>query len=240
MVKNHKLAWPAEGEEATSSNSSSTTTRKIDSPLDRRKQELVENVSFLEAQISSAEDHLAKLKRENDLHQTVSRGRICSHCHQSGHNRSNCRGIACDSHTKCKLKDKHPELGKSISETQKMLTVLRKNKETGKQSLEQFMLQLQRSRGNFFALMRPRVKGLNPVKYLNRQELDKDLFYLYKALENKVPLEPKDWGISYLIDTYKGQVSSFKESAALIPISSPANPPENSCYNAFSVNNGAN
>lgn len=53
----------AEGETATASNSSSTTTHKIDSPLERRKQELVENVSFLEAQISSAEDHLAKLKR---------------------------------------------------------------------------------------------------------------------------------------------------------------------------------
>ena len=39
--------WPAEGETATASNSSSTTSHKIDSPLDRRKQELVENVSFL-------------------------------------------------------------------------------------------------------------------------------------------------------------------------------------------------
>ena len=126
--------WPAEVEMATASNSSSTTTRKIDSPLDCHKQELVENVSYLEAQISSAEDHLAKLKGENDLLQTGSRGIICSHCHQSGHNRNNCRRIACDSHTKCKLKDKHPE-SESISETQKMLTVLRKNKETAKQSL---------------------------------------------------------------------------------------------------------
>ena len=105
---NEPHPWPAEGETAAALNSSSTTTRKIDSPLDRRKQELAENVSFLEAQISSAEDHLAKLKGEHDLLQTVSRGRICSHCHQSGHNRNNCRGIACDSHTKCKLKDKHP------------------------------------------------------------------------------------------------------------------------------------
>lgn len=68
--------WPAEGETATASNPSSTAARKIDAPLDRRKQELVENVSFLEAQISSAEDHLAKLKGENDLLQTVSRGKF--------------------------------------------------------------------------------------------------------------------------------------------------------------------
>ena len=138
------------------------------------------------------------------------------------------------------MKDKHPELGKSISETQKMLTVLRKNKETAKQSLEQFMLQLQRSRGNFFAVMRSRLKRLNPVKYLNCQQLDKDLLYLHKVLENKVPLESEDWRLHYLIDNCKGQVSSFKESAALLPISSPAKPPENSVYNGFSVNNGAN
>ena len=59
---NEPLTWPAEGQTATASNSSSTSTRKIDSLLDRRKQELVENVSFLEAQISSAEDHLLKAK----------------------------------------------------------------------------------------------------------------------------------------------------------------------------------
>ena len=83
-------------------------------------------------------------------------------------------------------------------------------------------------------------KRLYQVKYLNRQELDKDLLYLHKALENKVPPESEDWHLPYLIDTCKGQVSSLKESAALIPISSPANPPENSFYNGFSVNYGAN
>ena len=109
-----------------------------------------------------------------------------------------------------------------------------------KQSVEQFMLQLQRLRGNFFVVKRPRLKRLNPVKYLNHQELDKDLLYLHKALQNKVPPESEDWRLPYLIDTCKGQVSSLKEGAALIPISSPANPLENSFYNGFSVNNGAN
>ena len=93
----------------------------------------------------------------------------------------------------------------------------------------------------FHVLVLPRLKCLNPVKYLNRQELDKDLPYLHKALENKVPPESEDWRLPYLIDNSKGQVSSFKESAALFPISLPSNPPENSFYNGFSVNNnGAN
>ena len=62
------------------------------------------------------------------------------------------------------------------------------------------------------------MKRLNPVKYLNRQELDKDLLFLNKALENNIPPESEDWRLPYLIDTCKGQVSSFKESAASIPI----------------------
>lgn len=111
-----------------------------------------------------------------------------------------------------------------------MLNLLRKNKETARPS------QLQRSHRNFFAVMRPRLKRLNPVKYLNR----KDLLYLHKALENKVPPESEDWRLPHLIDACKGQVSFMKESAALIPVSLPANPPENSFYNGFSVNNGAN
>lgn len=87
--------------------------------------------------------------------------------------------------------------------------------------------------------MRPRVKRLNPVKYQNRQELDKDL-PIKRLKNNKVPSESEDWRLPYLIETCKGQVSSFKESAALIPpFSSPANPSKNSFYNGFSVN-GAN
>ena len=207
FCQNSQQAWSVESPACT-------TTREIDSPLDRRKQELVENVSFLEAQISSAEEHLAKLKGENDLLQTVTRGRICSHCHQSGHNKNSCRGVVCDSHLKCKLKDKHPDLGKSISETQKTLTVLRKNKETAKQTLEQFMMQLQRSRGSFFAVMRPRLKRLNPVKYLNRQELDRDLLYLQKALENKIPPETEDWRLPYLVNNCKSELNPMHKSGS--------------------------
>ena len=42
-----------------------------DSPLEQRKMELVENVSFLEAQASSAEEYLSQMRRENDLLQIM-------------------------------------------------------------------------------------------------------------------------------------------------------------------------
>ena len=104
-----------------------TPLTAVDSPLERRKMELVENVSFLEAQVSSAEEYLSQMSRENDSLQTVTRGRICGHCHQSGHNRNTCRGLQCDSHLKCRIKNKHPEVAKSLSETQKTVETLKKN-----------------------------------------------------------------------------------------------------------------
>ena len=177
-----------------------TPPSTVDSPLERRKMELVENVSVLEAQVASAQEHLSQLRRENDSLETVTRGRVCGNCHQSGHNKNRCRGLKCDSHMKCRMKDKHPEVAKSIGEAQKMVATLKKNSETAKQTLEQFMLQMQKSRGSFFAVMRPRLKRLNPIRYLKRQDLDKDLMYLQRVLGNKIPPESDDWRLPYMIE----------------------------------------
>ena len=123
-----------------------------DSPLERRKMELVENVSFMEAQVASAQEHLSQQRRENDPLETVTRGRVCGNCHQSGHNRNPCRGVQCNSHMKCRMKDKHPEVAKSLGEAQKMVAALKKKSETAKQTLEQLTLQMQKSRGIFLPL----------------------------------------------------------------------------------------
>ena len=146
-----------------------TPSNVVDSPLERHKMELVENVSFLEVQVSSAQQHLSQLRRENDSLETVMCGRVCGNCHQSGHNRNRCRGLQCDSHMKCRMKDKHPEVAKSLVEAQKMVATVIKNSETAKQTLEQFTFQMQKSRASFFAIMRPRLKRLNPIRYLKRR-----------------------------------------------------------------------
>lgn len=72
--------------------------------------------------------------------------------------------------------------------------------ETAKQKLEQFTLQLRRSRGSFFAAMRPRLKRLHRIKYLNKQDLNKGLLILHRALENKIPPESEDCRLLHLID----------------------------------------
>jgi len=155
--------------------------------------ELVENVCFLEAQVSSVQEHLAQLRRENDSLETVTRGQVCGNCHQSGHNRNRCRGLKCDFHMKCTMKDKHPEFTKALGEAQKMVATLKKKTlKPQKQTLEQFTLQMQKSRGSFFAVMRHRLKKLNPIKYLKRQDLDKDFVYLPRVLGNKIPPESDD------------------------------------------------
>ena len=209
-----------------------TPPTAVDSLLERRKMELVENVSFLEAQVSSAQEYLSQLRRENDSPQTVTRGRVCGHCHQSGHNKNKRRGVQCDSYKKCRIKDKHPEVAKSLSETQKTVETLKKNLQTAKQALEQFTLQMQRSRGSFFAVMRPRLKRLNPIKYLKRQDLDKDLMYLQRILKNKIQLESDDWRLPHLIEgSQRGVFSPLILNTASVSPVQPATystPPANS------------
>ena len=40
---------------------------------------------------------------------------------------------------------------------------------------------------SFFAVMRPRLKGRNLIKYSDRVSLDRDLLILEKALNGKIP-----------------------------------------------------
>jgi len=129
------------------------------------------------------------------------------------HNRNNCKGVACESHLYCGLKDKHPELKKSVSEGQKIVSGLKKNLDTARQELEQFKMQITRARGNFFAIMRPRLKQIDPIKYLHRQSLDKDLLILQKALGKTIPPEADDWKLAHVIECYKRQCTPYYDMA---------------------------
>lgn len=64
----------------------------------------------------------------------------------------------------------------------------------------------------FLAVMRPRLKRLNPIKYLKHQDLDKDLMYLQRTLENKIPPESKDWRLPHLIESSRGLFSPVSMS----------------------------
>ena len=62
----------------------------------------------------------------------------------------------------------------------------------------------ERAASSFFAMMRPRLREQNHIKYVDRSALDKDLMILKKALGNKIALDERiDLKLPYIIERYK-------------------------------------
>ena len=60
---------------------------------------------------------------------------------------------------------------------------------------------------SFFAVMRPRLKVRNLIKYSDRVSLDRDLLILEKALNGKIPDfdASEDWQLPVLIEQYRNR-----------------------------------
>ena len=82
------------------------------SPLERRAVELSENVTLLEVQDESATNQLQGKQRALEDLPAVNdrRGKVCTLCRTTDHDRTNCKKTSCNDVNSCKLKDKHPEL----------------------------------------------------------------------------------------------------------------------------------
>ena len=74
-------------------------------PLDRKRNEMKENLLVLEVEISSASGELQKLKAEQDELTPLAaiQGRICNRCHQSGHTKTTCKSRPCESSNNCRI-----------------------------------------------------------------------------------------------------------------------------------------
>jgi hypothetical protein len=104
----------------------------------------------------------------------------------------------------CRLPAKHPEVSKELQELKNLIKDLEKKEAKAKNDLELFSSARQRAASSFFAVMRPRLRKQNPIKYIDRSALDKDLLVLKKALGNKIPLtESKDWELPFIIERFK-------------------------------------
>ncbi|RMX40967.1 hypothetical protein pdam_00014872 [Pocillopora damicornis] len=70
------------------------------------------NDTLLEVQVESVKKHLqGKQKALEDLPAANDRrGKVCTFCHTSGHNRTNYKRTPCYDVNSCKLKAKQPEL----------------------------------------------------------------------------------------------------------------------------------
>ena len=123
-------------------------------PLDRKRNEMKENLLVLEVQISSASGELQKLKAEQDelMPLAAIRGRICNRCHQSGHTKTTCKSRPCESSNNCKIREKHPEMKAKISSLQAELKELQKQHEKQRSELERFVAAREKSKSSFFLL----------------------------------------------------------------------------------------
>ncbi|XP_015762055.1 PREDICTED: uncharacterized protein LOC107341151 [Acropora digitifera] len=179
------------------------------SPLDHVETELAENVQLKKILLSSAEEELRKATRENDALTPLSaiRSRICGNCHKSGHTRPRCTSPPCNSHDACGLRDKHPELKEKMSGLQKEIKQLQQEHSDAESKLKAFCESRKKASTSFFAVMRPRLKARNLIKYSDRVSLDRDLLILEKALTGKVPEfdMSEDWQLPVLIEQYRNR-----------------------------------
>ena len=190
--------------------SAQSAQRHQQTPLDKLKFDLAENVQIKRVLVQSAEEELSRLTAEQNDLQPLSalKGRVCGVCHKQGHLRPRCTNAApCMSHTKCCLRDKHPELKQKINEMQKELKQLQNDTESAESKLKGFCEARSKASTSFFSVMRPRLKCRNLTRNSERVQLDRDLLILEKALNGKVPdFDPsEDWKLPILIEQYKNR-----------------------------------
>ena len=77
-------------------------------PLDRKRDEMKENLLVLNVQITSASGQLQKLKAEQQEFTSLGAiwGQICNRCHQTGHTKTTCKSSPCESINNCKIREK--------------------------------------------------------------------------------------------------------------------------------------
>jgi len=188
---------------------SATAQRAETSPLDHVKAELADNVQIKKTLLSSAEEELLKVTRENESLTPLSaiRARVCGICHKSGHTKPKCSSSPCASHEDCGLRDKHPELKQKIAELQKEIKRLQQDYNDAESKLKSFSESRTKASTSFFAVMRPRLKVRNLIKYSDRVHLDRDLLILEKALHGKVPDfdASEDWQLPLMIEQYRNR-----------------------------------
>lgn len=190
-------------------NSSLSSTKTSQSPLDAQKQELQENLQLLKVQLASAKDEIQKLNDEQKQYQSLNqiRGRLCNNCHTPGHTKTTCCSAPCTDITQCKIKEKHPESRSRITQLQREVKSLESKVAEEETHYKTYVSARERAKSSFFAILRPRLKAQNPLKYGsgNRLRLDHDLLVLQRALNNKVPEwnESEDWRLPMVIEQFE-------------------------------------
>lgn len=174
--------------------------------LDKRQTEMKQDQELMAAKKRSVEELLKEKTRATEDYKESSsrRQKVCSHCHFPGHNKTKCKNGPCNGIANCRYTDKHPEIKSEIQELKRILKDLEKKEVKTKNDYDVFKAARERASSSFFAIMRPRLRSQNAIKYVDRSALDRDLMILKRALGNKVPMDDRmDWELPYIIERYK-------------------------------------
>lgn len=187
---------------------SSNCFQSPSSPLDKQKLEMQNNLQVISAQIASAKLELDKLNEQNKGYLALSqiRGRLCSNCHTQGHTKPKCAELPCTSIEQCKIIEKHPERKAKLTSLQRDIKSLENQHREEDAHLKSFLAAKDRAGSSFFAVMRPRLKAQDVIKYGSgsRVRLDRDLLVLHRALKNVSDWETtEDWKLPIIIKEYE-------------------------------------
>ena len=127
-------------------------------------------------------------------------------CHATGHTKT-CRSPPCSNIDSCKIKDKHPEHKMKVNELQREIKSLESQAAEEEENIKRLASAGECAKTSFFAVMRPRLKAQNLLKYGTgkRMQLDRDLLILQRALNNKVPdwPESQDWNFHLSLISFR-------------------------------------
>ena len=135
------------------SNACSTVTREK-SPLDLKEEELKENLTFLQVQLSTAREELNNLKHQEKQLSSLSsiRSRICTVFHVTGHTRTTCINEPCTNIACCKIREKHPEHRANMQELQRAIKSLEQQSADEEANIKGLRNVRERAKASFFAM----------------------------------------------------------------------------------------
>ena len=176
------------------------------SPLDLKEEELKDNLTVLQVQLSTAREELNILKQQDKDFLSLSsiRARMCTFCHVAGHTKTTCKNEHCTNIRCCTVRDKHPEDRANIQELQRTIRNLEKQSADEETNIKGLSNACERAKSSFFAIMWPRLRVQNLIKYASGKhlQLDRDLLALQRALNNRVPewSVEEDWRLPEILE----------------------------------------
>lgn len=105
------------------------------------------------------------------------------------------------------IKDKHPAHKNKITQLQCEIKALENQVTQEKANMKSLASAREKAKTSFFAIMRPRLKAQNLLKYGSgkRMLLDSALLVLQRTLNNKVPEwnESENWMLPLIIEQFQ-------------------------------------